>query len=142
MKEQGLKEYKLFNINPQVESKINKTKNILFFVNLPIIVGLPILLETGMLAMSAEKLEKLYGLLCLGDFFLTFNSILFYSFVKSMAKSITYDVEENKIKVRHYGTNFLKETESSYNPDELVKHRRKSINLFVGYKSIKTGDTK
>jgi hypothetical protein len=42
--------YPIMSIKTEVLSKVNKYRNLLFFVNVPLIIGIPILLEGGFLS--------------------------------------------------------------------------------------------
>ncbi len=41
--------YKLMEIKPEALAKVNRYRNLLFYVNLPLIFGIPIALEGGFL---------------------------------------------------------------------------------------------
>ena len=58
-----------------------------------------------------------------------------YNVISKMVTSIVYNVDENTFTLKQLGTWWLKEREMIFKPDELVKHYRKSINPFIGYKS-------
>ena len=71
--------YSIMTIKSQVLSKVNTYRSLLFYVNLPLIIGIPICLEGGFLnGMDEAKFDKTYLLLQAADFMLCFNSIFIY----------------------------------------------------------------
>ena len=67
----------------------------LFFVNCPLIVGIPFLIEFGLDPVHKELADNTYLALTMGDFFLFFNSVMIYSTLKRMVSSINYNAETN-----------------------------------------------
>lgn len=63
-----------------------------------------------------------------------------YNVISKMVTSIVYNVDENTFTVKQLGTWRLKEREMVFKPEDLVKHYRKSINPFIGYKSRREED--
>lgn len=59
----------------------------LFFVNLPIVIGIPIINELGLLGVGVNA-KKIGLLLHMADFFLCFNSVIIYLTVKRLVQSI------------------------------------------------------
>ena len=109
----------------------------LFYVNVPICIGLPALLQTGIIeASNPAKAEMVSILLGLTDFFFFFNSVLMYTVISSVTKSIHYLPEENKFVFKQYSSKTLTVEDHKYDPKQLMLHKRKSINPFVGYKSL------
>ena len=87
-------------IKPEALAKVNRYKNLLFFVNVPLIFGIPIALEGGFLdQVHSEKVDTTYMLLFVADSFLTLNSLIIYSTLKRVVSGIYYMPEENKIKI-------------------------------------------
>ena len=67
----------------------------LFFVNCPLIVGIPLLIEFGLDPVHKELVDNTYLALTMGDFLLCFNSIMIYSTLKRMVSSIKYIADTN-----------------------------------------------
>ena len=72
----------------------------LFFLNMPLIVGIPLLIEFGLDPIHMELVDSTYLALTMGDFFLCFNSIMIYQTLKKMVSSIHYSPESNKILIK------------------------------------------
>ena len=80
-------------------------------------------------------------ILTYGDFLLLMQSSLFYLLNKGLVRSIIYKPLSDEVEIKHFGTRFLKETCETYNTQDLVKHKGKTINPFIGYKKPNpTGD--
>ena len=88
-------------IKDEALAKVNKYRNLLLFVNIPLIFGIPIALESGYLldSVHSEKVDTTYMLLFMADSFLTFNSFIIYSTLKRVVSGIHYLPEEHKIKI-------------------------------------------
>ena len=63
------------------------------------------------------------------------DSLLIYSLIGKIVTSIAY-TPEGKIEITHLGTTFLKPKTELVDPQNLMKHRRKSINPLIGYKQL------
>ena len=88
------------SIKDEALAKVKRNRNILFFINVPIIFGIPILLEGGFLnSVNAEKVDTTYMLLFVADSFLSFNSIIMYSTLKRIVSGISYLPDEHKVKI-------------------------------------------
>jgi len=69
------------------------------------------------------------------------DSLLIYSLIGKIATSVTYKSAENKIEITHLGTTFLKPKTEKFDPQDLIKHRKKSINPLIGYKQVEANKT-
>ena len=65
---------------PRIKQKAHAYKNMLFFVNVPIMFGIPVGLEMGMFA-SHAKINLIIALLQATDALLFLNSVLIYQVV-------------------------------------------------------------
>ena len=70
------------------------------------------------------------------DFFFVLDSLLIYSLIGKIVTSITYKPEQKKLEITHLGTTLLKTKTEMIDPENLIKHRRKSINPLIGYKQL------
>ena len=119
--------------------KAMKYKKILFFVNLPLILGIPCYVEWGLPLAQKEDLTLAYTVLHLTDFFLCFNSIIIYSVVSKMVTGIEYLPQEHKVKITQCKDWFLNEVTTLYDPKELQNCKKQQLNPFIGYKHIHRG---
>ena len=60
--------------------------------------------------------------------------------INKTVTSIVYNVDENTFTIKMLGTWNLKEKTLTFKPDDLVKHYRKSMNPFIGYRSRRPED--
>lgn len=60
--------------------------------------------------------------------------------IQKLVTSIVYNVEENKFVFKQLSSWKLEERDFTFNPEDLVKHYRKSLNPFIGYKSRRAAD--
>eukprot|EP00347_Sterkiella_histriomuscorum_P020833 403336292 len=134
MKQEGVKEYKIFEISEEKLKKIQSYKKLLFYVNLPLVFAIPILCEMGVLD-HKPNVKQIYAILHLTDFFLCFNSVLIYTVVQRLVHSISYLPEEHKILVKQYSTKFLGLKELKFDPKDLIRSRG-GFNPFIGYRSV------
>ena len=129
--------YPIMSLKSEVLKKVNRYKSILFYVNFPLIVGIPIVLEGGFLSgMEEAKFDKTYLLLQAADFMLCFNSIFIYSTIKKMASAIHYLPEEHKLVITQYRSKMLGEVKVEIDPKDLIKCKRQTMNPLVGYKNV------
>jgi hypothetical protein len=115
--------------------KVSRYRKLLFFVNVPLMIGIPAFLESGVfLSYYEHKLQQITTLLTVADFFFVIDSLLIYSLIGKIVTSVAYKPEDNKLEITHLGTTFLKPKTELVDPQNLIKHRRKSINPLIGYK--------
>lgn len=125
------------DIKPEYLKKVQTYRNLLFFVNLPLLAGIPLALECGLLdTVLPEKVDKTYMFLMFSDFFFTFNSILIYTTLKTITKCIKYDPVGNKLEITQFSSPFLGEKTKTVDPKELINCKRKTFNPLVGYRSL------
>lgn len=72
----------------------------------------------------------------MADFFFVLDSLLIYSLIGKIVTSITYNPEQNKLEITHLGTTLLKPKTETVDLENIIKHRRKSINPLIGYKQL------
>lgn len=73
------------SIKPEAIKKVNFYKKMLFYVNCPLMVGIPALLHSSLLnGLAASKLENLTYLLTFADAFLFIDSILIYTIINKI----------------------------------------------------------
>ena len=104
-------------------------------MNLPLIIGIPVFVELGLLDYKPNA-KTIYAVLHLADFFLCFNSFVIYSTIQKLVQGITYLPEEHKILIKQWSGRFLNLKDITYDPKDLVKSRLMSFNPFVGYRSV------
>ncbi|CDW87124.1 UNKNOWN [Stylonychia lemnae] len=141
IKESGVTEYKIFEIQPEALKKIQFYKNILFFVNIPMILGIPALTELGFLDHKPNA-KTIFAILHLTDFFLCFNSIIIYSTLQRLVSAIYYMPQENKILVKQWSAKLLGLKDLTFDPKDLIRIRKQSFNPFIGYKSVHDNNVK
>lgn len=129
-------------MQPGVMKKVQRYKKMLFFVNLPLIVGIPAFIEFGLPELQKKDVTMIYTILHLTDFFLCFNSLIIYSVISKLVTAISYLPEENKIKIKQYRDWLLREKVDCYEPKDLIKCKRKTLNPFIGYRSVADANTK
>ena len=95
--ESGQKEYKLMDAQPGVLKKLAFYRKILFFFNIPMVIGIPIFVEWGLPSLEKKNASMISMLLTLTDFFLCFNSLIIYSTISKLCTAISYLPEEHKI---------------------------------------------
>ena len=89
----------------------------MFFVNVPLIIGIPFALEGGILdSVHSEKVDRFYIVLQMADFFFAFNSILIYSTLKRVCQTVSYLPESHKLKITQYKSVFLTEKSIEVDP--------------------------
>ena len=106
-----------------VQKKVNFYKKLLFFVNIPLVIGIPIICELGFLD-HKPNVKTIYAFLHLTDFFLCFNSVIIYSTVQKLVTAISYLPESHKIEMKQMCGRFLSEKIELFDPKELMKSRR------------------
>lgn len=77
--------------------KIEKYRKMLFYINIPLVIGIPLFVQFGVPELQKKDLSMLYAILHLTDFFFCFNSILIYSIISKVVTCIKYLPEEHKI---------------------------------------------
>ena len=127
-----------FSLKNSAQKKVEAYKKIVLFVNIPILVSIPLATNFNLVpfAIPAAKTQLVYMLLHGMDVFLFMNSILLWSVISKIVKEIAYCPESKKLTISQYSGWFLKERSVEINPDEIKKHKRKSLNPIVGYQSL------
>ena len=134
LKQENVKEHIIAEMKDFPRQKAQKMKRMLFGVNVPIMIAIPVSLEFGAFATHA-KYTKIMMLMHLGDTLLFCNSLFMYFLLQKMVSSIKYLPEENKIEISSFDSALLKEKKFLYDPEELVKHHKRTMNPLIGYKS-------
>ena len=125
------------SIKPEVLLKVKTYKRLLFFINLPLIVVIPIALEGGLIDnIHSQSVDGIYIALQLADFFMFFNSVLIYSTLKRVVSAIHYLPEEDKLVIKQFKSMFLGEQKIIVDPKDLISCKKKTLNPFVGYRSV------
>lgn len=98
----GQEKIPIMEIKEFALKKVNLYKKILFFVNLPLMVGLPICLEGGFILDPIHKqtASTLYLMLSMTDFMLFFNSVVIYNTIKRITTSIEYLPKTDKVLIK------------------------------------------
>jgi len=128
-------------IQPAVKAKVEKYRKLLFFVNFPLLIGIPLYVELGPLH-EKPNFALISMMLHLCDGFLFFNSFLIYSVMKQIVSYIAYMPEEHKIKVKQFCNWRLTEVEREYACEDLIKAKKSAFNPFIGYKGVKDPNVK
>ena len=71
-----------------------------------------------------------------------FTALALYNVIQKVVTEINYDVERNKFVIKQLSSWSLKEREHIFNPEDIVKHYKKSINPTIGYKTKKPEELK
>ena len=100
VKASGEKEYKLMDAQPGVLKKVAFYRKILFFFNIPMVIGIPLFVELGLPMLEKKNASMISMLLTLTDFFLCFNSLIIYSTISKLVTAISYLPEEHKIQIK------------------------------------------
>lgn len=124
------------DIQPGALKKVQFYKKLLFFVNLPLIVGIPVFVEFGLPNIGKKDLNMIYIVLHLTDFFLCFNSLVIYTMISKVVTGISYLPEEHKIAIKQWSGKFITEKLSFYDPKEIIKCKKQVLNPFVGYRNV------
>lgn len=133
----GEEGYPILEIQPDNLRKVKTYKRALWGFNVPFCIAIPIVVHSGILSTyNPAKAEIVCYLLNLADFMFFFNSIMFYNVIKTVVKSVHYLPEENKLVIKQFSAKFLDLETHKYDPKSLILHRRKSLNPFIGYKSV------
>lgn len=84
--------YKLMEIQPIAAKKVNRYRNLLFYVNVPLMIGIPAFIESGIfLSYYEHKVQQITTLLTVADFFFVLDSLLIYSLIGKIVTSINYN---------------------------------------------------
>ena len=75
-------------------------------------------------------------MLLLTDVVLLVDSALLFAVIGKIVSSMSYDAQSNEVKVSHFNNWGLKPQQSKFKPEQMVKHKRKSLNPFIGYKVL------
>lgn len=132
----GEKEYHIMDIQPGALKKVQFYKKLLFFVNLPLVVGIPVFVQFGLPSFEKKDLNLIYMMLNVTDFFLCFNSVIIYSMISKIVTGISYLPEEHKIKIKQWSGRFISEQTKIFDPKEIIKCKKQVLNPFVGYRSV------
>ena len=124
------------DVQPGVWNKVQRYKKILFFINIPMIIAIPLFVEFGMPAEDKKDVGFLYVALHLTDFFLCFNSLIIYSMVSRLVTAIKLLPDSYKIEITQCKDWFLKEKTTTYDPKDIIKCKKQVLNPFVGYRSV------
>mgnify|MGYP001027559656 CR=1 FL=1 len=82
---------KIMEMDPSAYKKSNLYKNILLFINMPMMVAIPTAINMNMLAaLPAHKATAIFYLLHAVDGILLFNSAIFYTILSKLVSSIYY----------------------------------------------------
>lgn len=107
----------------------------------PVFFAIPLFIESGLCKyLFAHKSEKAIRLFQIIDIYCFVYGFSMYNVISKMVTSIVYNVEDNTFTVKQLSSWRLQEREMIFKPDDLVKHYRKSINPFIGYKSRRVED--
>lgn len=118
------KEYSIMTAQPGVIKKMQFYRKLLFFVNIPMIVGIPVFVEWGLPMLEKKNASMIAIVLHLTDFFLCFNSLIIYSMISKLTTAISFLPEENKIHLKQMSGRFLSEKLLTFDPKELIKCKK------------------
>ena len=120
--------------------KMQNNKRMLFFINMPLIVGIPALIEFGLDPIHKELVDNTYLALTMGDFFLCFNSIMIYQTLKRMVSTIHYLPDEDKLLIKQFSSPMLGPKDIKQDPIDLEKCKNRTLNPFIGYRCVKNAN--
>ena len=105
------------------------------------LVAIPAFIESGIgFSYYAHKASAVMGILQVCDVYFFIYAFTLYQTIQKLVTSIVYNVEENKFVFKQLSSWTLTEREFKFSPEDLVKHYRKSLNPFIGYKSRRPED--
>ena len=116
IKKTGEKEYSFMTAQPGVIKKMQFYRKLLFFVNIPMIFGIPMFVEFGLPMLEKKNASLISIVLHLTDFFLCFNSLIIYSMISKLTTAISLLPEENKIQLKQMSGRFLTERILTFDP--------------------------
>ena len=138
----GSDPYPIMEIKPEALKKFQTNRKMLFFVNMPLIVGIPALIEFGLDPVHKEMVDNLYLVLTCGDFMLCFNSIMIYQTLKRMVSSIHYLPSEDKLQIKQFSSSLLAEKVVEREPQDIEKCKNRTFNPFIGYRMVTNANEK
>ena len=127
-----------FKVKEAAQMKAEVYKKIVLYLNIPVLVSIPLATNFNLIPFTipAHKAQMVYMLLHGMDVFMFMNSILLWSVISKIVKEISYNPETKKITISQYSGWFLALRDVEIDPRELKKHKRKSLNPIIGYKSL------
>lgn len=147
LKEEGTEKYEICTITPNALKKFNFYKRILVFLNLPLVMVLPIFSEF-FLDFTHPKANAMYALLYTADTFLFINAYMIYKMLKQAIISINYLVNEDKFEIKHFSSlskNPLSAISGGegknvgiVDPAHIAKAPKAMLNPFIGYRNTET----
>ena len=157
LKKEGIDKYEILTINPAAIKKFKLYKRMLLFVNLPIMIALPLWCEFG-IDFTHPKANMLYALLYTADTFLFANFFMILNMLKQAVVSINYLTNEDKFEINHFiNPSIIKSLFSKQNKSDdksnsdhtqsvghreivgssaLAKSGKGMFNPFIGYRNI------
>lgn len=117
LKSEGIKKYSLYEIQQSHLKKALNYRKLLLYVNVPIMVGIPVFFNFAPMAAAAtQKADLLFMVAHLSDCFFFLNSILIYSFLKRVVTSIDYNTETGKLEFKQLSSALMTERFSEVDP--------------------------
>lgn len=135
---EGETQFQLMEIRPEMLKKVNFYKKMLLYVNCPLMVAIPTFIHTPLFSyyVAAEKAQAMMILMSCCDLMLVVDSYLIYAVVSKLATSVIYKPADDKLEITTMGGMFMSQKTQVFEPMDLQKHLKKSINPFVGYKTV------
>ena len=134
LKKEGIKKYEILTINPAAMKKFMLYKKMLIFVNLPIMIAIPLGCEF-LIDFTHPKANMLYAILYTADTFLFANFFMILGMLKQALVSINYLVNEDKFEFNHFiNPNIIR---SLFSKKEKIEDDNKTENSqHIGYREI------
>jgi len=105
-----VKRYSLYEIQGANLKKALNYRKLLLYVNVPIMVGIPLFFNFAPMAAAAtQKADLLFMVAHTADCFFLLNSILIYNFVKRVVTSIDYNTETGKLEIKQLSSALMTE---------------------------------
>lgn len=146
MQRSGDTKHTLFDIPGSMERAWSRKRATLFFVNLPMMIGIPAFMEfVDIQAKYGERADLVMGIFTAIDVIFCVKTYLLYHFLQKLVSEIEYDSVEDKVTITQpHGSTFLGKVKLEYKPKELEKKLmtpgKTSFNRSLRYRSIKKGE--
>ena len=97
---------------------------------------MPAFTHTNLLAtyFAAAKAAKLLRIFCVADLLIVMESVGIYQISKRVVRSLVYRPMQGTLLLTHHQNRWLVETTEEFRPEDIVRHKGKSLNPLIGYK--------
>ena len=136
-----MKQYTVFEMSGADKKGVAARRFMNLNFTIPMVFIIPGLIETGFINWYyGAKAVKIMKLLNIAEMYFFIWGLVMYQVINKTVTRIVYNVDENTFTVTQMSTWRLKERTFTFKPEELIKHYKKSINPFIGYRSRRVED--